>query len=93
MDILIGKVSEASTGSGGANPPGTMVGQVLFVRAARKNYTPRPGQAPERGRGRVRSDPPGSIVVTLLVTNPTALQGRLESGVSRIAIRLLPRSR
>lgn len=93
MDILVGKVSEATTGSGGANPPGTLVGTLLGVRPSRRGARSRLASGNERRRLTTRPDPPRSIVITLLIEDTTALQGKLEPGVTRMAVRRLPASR
>jgi len=90
VDILVGKVTEASSGSGNAGPAGSAVGLVLAVRISRRRAATEPARA-ERRRGAIRPDPPRSMVLTLLVEDATALAARIEPGVSRLSLRPLPR--
>ena len=93
MDILVGRIAEPGSGGPGSAQAGAAVGTVLAIRRARRGADrPQIGDD-ERRRRSARMDPPRAVVLTILIEDPGALQGPVEPGVTRAAVRILPRTR
>src|SRR5439155_14294050 len=96
MDILVGKIAGVALPAlgGRSEVPGTVEGSVLAVRRPRggRGQAGARGQASEerrRRRSATRVDPPGARVLTLLITDPSAIPADAETGSYRVVVRFI----
>lgn len=94
MDILVGATERtAFPDLGAAEGRGVVEATVLAVRSSRGGRGPgsSAAQAAERRRRRsaVRSDPPGSRVLTLLIPDPAGIPSDAATGSYRVVLRFI----
>ena len=99
MDILVGRVPGAAFPDLGAKAEGsgTAEATVLAVRQPRcvrssPESTAKTREERRRRRAQNRPDPPGSLVLTLLVTDPSGIPQDVGSAPYRVILRFIRES-
>ena len=104
MDILVGKVAGSALAEDGgtAAARATVQGTVLAVRRPREGgHACVPGRVEEksrasderrRRRSATRVDPPGTRVLTLLITDPSGIPADAETAPYRVVVRFIRES-
>ena len=92
MDIVIGRISPALLPESGAagSKGGAVEATVLAVRGPRGGRSgQKQGEERRRRRTAARTDPPGSRVLTLLVTEPAGIPQDVDQVPYRVLLRFV----
>ena len=99
MDILVGKVAGSALAEDGgtAAARATVQGTVLAVRRPREGRgrveeKSRASDERRRRRSATRVDPPGTRVLTLLITDPSGIPADAETAPYRVVVRFIRES-